>query len=310
MVEADAGGLVEIDEPHLGAVLLAEPDRRRVVDAEVPRRMDRQPRVPRHLADPALGLRRLDQRGVIGAGDRRLEAALELLRIFLGRHAPLRVLELRSGEDARLARLVERREPALLGFRMLIEPVEAVAAARRADEERPALPVGERRPHDLAEDPRRHLAELVEHHPVQIDAAQRVRIVGAEQCQPRPVRQIDAKLRLAPLRPRNRRGKMLEIVPGDRFRLPVGGRQIGEARPRQVGARRRPDQVVDAEDRFSEAPMGDHHIEPPHLPVQQRLQPARPVGQLDQGFPAVAHARRITCSVLPPAPSPSAVGLP
>jgi len=73
----------------------------------------------------------------------------------------------------------QRREPARIGPRLLIQRMELVAPHRRTDEHRPALAVGQRRPDHLRPHARLHLGELVEHHPVEIKAAQPVRIVCA-----------------------------------------------------------------------------------------------------------------------------------
>ncbi|HVI65114.1 MAG TPA: hypothetical protein VM910_21400 [Bradyrhizobium sp.] len=119
-------------------------------------------------------------------------------------------------------------------FRLRAPPQleEGVAALGRADEDRPALPIGQRRPDDLRPHARVHVGVFVEHDTVEIDAAQRIGIVGAIEPHLPSVGIIDAQLgfvRARPDRPHRRHG-VAQIVPRHRLRLLEEGREIGEAR--------------------------------------------------------------------------------
>ena len=97
MVELLSVRLVVVDVVHLAASDLEEPDRGGVADAEIPAGVDRGRRVIRHVGDAALPFHLGEVAAEIGADDRRVERALELLRILLRRHVALRLRELRCG---------------------------------------------------------------------------------------------------------------------------------------------------------------------------------------------------------------------
>ena len=109
-----------------------------------------------------------------------------------------------------------------------------------------------RRPH-LAPEMRAHLRVLVEHHPIEIDAAQRIRVVGAVELDARPVGEVDAELGLVDLPVRDRLRVLLEVVPGDLLGLAVERRDLGVARVPAGRAHRVVDELVDAEHRLAEA---------------------------------------------------------
>lgn len=82
--ESDTARFVIVDQPNLVAELLAEPDRRRIVDSEIPGGMHRKPRLPGHPSDSPIPLRLIKLPGEIGAGDRCIETAFEFLGILIG----------------------------------------------------------------------------------------------------------------------------------------------------------------------------------------------------------------------------------
>src|SRR5262249_57611240 len=85
--------------------------------------------------------------------------------------------ELAFGNEAGLACLEHEGKPILFRLRALPQLEEGVAALGRADEDRPALPIRQRRSDDLRPHARVHVCVFVEHDAVEVDAAQRVAIV-------------------------------------------------------------------------------------------------------------------------------------
>ncbi len=259
MAEIDAGGLVVIDDPDLAADNLGEPDRGRIADAEVPGGPHQGGRIVGHAGDAAVRFRLAHQGAVIGADHCGIERAFEFLRILrLGQIAP-RQHELVLRDEPGLARLEHQGEPVGLGLGAPPQLEKSVAALGGADEHRPALPVSERGTDDLGPDARVHVGIFIEHHAVEIDAAQRIRIVGAEQPHPPAIGIVDAQLRLMHPRPdrARRRHGGAQIVPGHLLGLPQERRQIGEARAQLLAQKRAAMQIVNAGDGFSGAPMGD-----------------------------------------------------
>ena len=261
VVEPLAGRLVVVQQMDLRPGELGEPDRRRIADAEVPGGIDRQIGIVRDAADAPGPLRLGHRPAVIGAPDRRLEGAFEFLVVFLLRHVAPRGIELGRRQDVGVGCREQRRVPALVRAGRAVFAPELVMALGRADEDRPAFAVGERRADHLAPEMRAHLRVFVEHHPVEIDAAQRIRVVGAVELDPRAVGEVDAELGLARRPVRHRRRVVLEIVPRDLLGLAVERRDIGVARALAPRADRVVDELVDAEHRLAEAAVADQHAE-------------------------------------------------
>ena len=142
-------------------------------------------------------------------------------------------------------------------FRLRAPPQleEGIAALGRADEDRPALPIGQCRADDLRPHPRIHIGEFVEHDAVEVDAAQRIGIVGAVKPHLPAVGVIDAQLGVVRARSdrAQRRHGRAQIVPRHRLRLLEKGREIGEARPDLVRLSRAELQVVDTGHRLAGA---------------------------------------------------------
>ena len=231
----------------------------------------------RHRADAPGPLRLGHRLAVIGAPDRRLEGAFELLLVLLRRHVAARGLQLGLWQDPGLRRREQRRVPVLVRAGRAVLAPEFVVPPGRPDENRPALAVGERRADHLAPEMRAHLRVLVEHHPVEIDAAQRVRVVRAVELDARPVGEIHAELGLVDVPVRDRLGIVLEVVPGDLLGLAVERRDIGEARALAGRPDGMVDELVDAEHRLAEAAMAHQHAEAPEPAVDAGLQRTRPV---------------------------------
>ena len=80
--------ITSITRVSVGAVLLDQPDHRRIGHAQVPGGVHPQAGSHRHVADLPGRLDRRDLLAPIGAAHRRLEAALELLGIFVVVHRP------------------------------------------------------------------------------------------------------------------------------------------------------------------------------------------------------------------------------
>ena len=248
----------------MGRPRLARLWRRRFAHAEIPCGVDRQRRVVRHGADASGPLRLGHRPAVIGAPYRRLERALELLLVLLRRHVAARGFKLLLRQDAGLRRREQRRVPALVRAGRAVFAPELVVSLGRADEDRPPLAVGERRADHLAPEMRAHLGVFVEHRAVEIDAAQRVRVVGAVELDARPVGQVDAELGLV--------GRQ-RIDPG-----------IGDADARRAG---RADQVGDRCRRAVERVARDRRARPVSERFQGALQWRR-----GQGRPAVLPSGR------------------
>ena len=135
---------------------------------------------------------------------------------------------------------------------------EGVASLRRADEDRPALPIGERRPDDLRPHPRVHVGVFVEHDAVEVDAAQRVGIVGAVEPDLPALGIIDAQLALVHGRAGRtcHRHRRAQVVPRHALGLAQERRQIGEARTHKRALHRAALQVMDAGHGLAGAAVG------------------------------------------------------
>jgi hypothetical protein len=107
----------------------------------------------------------------------------------------------------------------------------------------------------ISDHTRFHVGEFVEHDAVEVDAAQRVGIVGAVKPHLPAVGIIDAQLGFVHARPdrAQRRHGRAQIVPRHRLRLPQERREVGEPRPDLVRLSRAALQVVDAGHRLAGA---------------------------------------------------------
>ena len=258
MAEIDARGFVIIDDADFAADHLREPDRGGVADAEVPRGPHQRRRVIGHAGDAALGFGAGDQLAVVRSDHGGVERAFELLRVLLlGEIAP-RQRELAVGNEPGVARLEHHGEPALLPLRAPPQLEEGVAALRRADEDSPALAVGECGADDLRPHARIHVGVFVEHDAVEIDAAHGIGIVGAVEPHLAAFGIIDPQLALVHggAVPAQRRHPRTQVVPRHRLRLPQERRQIGEARPLQLAFQRLLLQLVHARDGLAGAAVG------------------------------------------------------
>src|SRR6476620_6085692 len=93
--------------------------------------------------------------------------------------------------------------------------MERVLALWRADEAGPSLAIGQRRPDHLRPDCRVHVAELIEHHAIEVDSPQAVRIVGAVDADASAPRKLDPQFTLVDLAARNEPRVLFQIGPGD-----------------------------------------------------------------------------------------------
>ena len=186
-----AAVLVVVNQVDLATHHLIEPDRRRVTYAQVPRRMHQRSAVVGNPTDAGLLACGRQLLGVDRAQCRDIERALKLLRVLLRRHVLGRVGQLRLFDQPCLAGLKRHVQPVVRVSRCLRDLVEVILTAWRADEYRPSFAVGQQRPDDLAPHRRPHVAVLIQHHAVQIQTAQAVRVVSAVQAHPRSVVQLD-----------------------------------------------------------------------------------------------------------------------
>src|SRR5207245_10980891 len=83
---------------------------------------------------------------VVGTDDRGVEGAFELLRVLVLAEIALGERELACGNEAGLACLEHEGKPVLFRLRAPPQLEEGIAALGRADEDRPDLPCGPRRP--------------------------------------------------------------------------------------------------------------------------------------------------------------------
>lgn len=271
MRQALAFGLVVVDEADLGPEHLHEPDRGGIPHAEIPHRVHREARLDRHPRQPPLRLGLLHEAAVVGAAHAALERALELLGEQLRAHLPARVGELGRVDEAGLGGAEHEGGGVAAGSGLGLQLVdldrEVVAALGRAGEGGPAQPVGEQRADHGREQSGVHVAPtppggprgdpgvvLVEHQPVEVEAAQGVGPVGAEQADLPAAGQIDAQLGDVDLAAGDRRGVGAQVVPGDRLGLVAVGGDVGEARPLEAAGERALDQLVDRPDRLAPAP--------------------------------------------------------
>ncbi len=173
--------------------------------------------------------------------------------------------------------LIFRVEPLGIALRLLHHGVKLVLPRRRAEKQRPALPIGERRPQHLTEDPRRHQTELVQHDAIEVEPAQRIWVICPKEPHLAPRRIRHGEVGDRHLTAWNRGGKVGQIVPDNRLRLLAKWGQKPEARPLALALERGNLEMVDREDRLAEPPMADHGPEPMtvHAGMNRRLELAR-----------------------------------
>src|SRR5262245_66238098 len=133
VAKIDAGGFVVVDDPDLAPDHLREPDRGRIADAEVPGRPHQRGRIVGHGSDALFLLSARHQLPVVGADDRGVERAFELLGVLVLAEIALGERELAFGNEAGLARLEHEGKPILFQLRALPQLEEGVAALGRAD---------------------------------------------------------------------------------------------------------------------------------------------------------------------------------
>ena len=140
--------------------------------------------------------------------------------------------KLACGNKAGVACLEHESEPVCLRLRAPPQLEEGVAALGRADEHRPAAAIGQGRADDLRPHPRVHVSVFVEHDAVEIDAAQRIGVVGAVEAHLPALRIVHTQLALVHARAilAQRCHRSTQIVPRHRLRLLEEGREIGVAR--------------------------------------------------------------------------------
>ena len=208
-----------------------------------------------------------------------MEGTFEFLVVFLRAHLGAGRGQLGGRDHPGQADRAQGGEPfglALFLFRLRhglqctgIQAVKAVAALRRADEDRPAASVGQRRAHDLGPDAAGHHGEFVEHYAVE----------------------IDAQLGFPRRRVRQGGGEVLHVIPRDLLRLAVERRDIGEARHVGLAAQGAVDHLVDGQHGLAEPAVADQHVEAFHGEMKHRLPGARIVARANAflvhraGFP-------------------------
>ena len=235
-----------------------------VGEPEVERRVEGAGRVEGDVVEDAV-LRAVHHLAVVaaldGGGERTLELLLELVLV----HLHPQTAQLLLVDDARLGGRSSSAIPLVgVGLGVLHHVVEHIFPRRGADEHGEALAVGQEGEQHLRPQTRFHLRWLVQHHPVQVDAPEGVRVVTAEQSDAGAVVQLDRQLRHVHVGPHPRR-VLHEVVPRDALGLRVEGGDVGEAGVRFRRVQRGGDQVVDGRDRFPRTPMADEDG-PPLLP--------------------------------------------
>ena len=304
MAERLAVVLIGVDDAQLVGEHLKEPDRCAVADTQVPRREDGQGRIVEafHNAARALGLG--DLFAVVGADDRRFEAAQVFLRVLLRRHHALGVFKLLNREQAAVVCAQAHGEPVVRLLCVSVDVPELVAALRRADEHRPALPIAERRPDDLGPYRRPHVRELVHDDAVEEQAPQAIGVVRAVEPDAPAVGQVSAQFALVDRSARDRRHHLLDVDPGHVLRLREVRRDVGEAGVGLLAAQGRINQVRHARHRLAGASMADQgrpalapHVERheglARLVVKLNDRPWHAARRLRSGSPAARrHHRR------------------
>jgi hypothetical protein len=112
-------------------------------------------------------------------------------------------------QNPSLAGLVNRAQPILTGRRLLIQIEESIVTLWGTDEHSPALAIGQRRPDHLGEHILRHLRNLIHHAAIKVNTAQAVRVLSAQQANPRASGQITPQFRLMELDARYPAGELL-----------------------------------------------------------------------------------------------------
>ena len=181
MRQALIPSLVEVNHMHRAADALRKPDRRAVPNTEIPPSVDLVRGIIRHIANPTGRLRSLKLLAIDRARYVRIPAALEFLLVLVLGHGLLGGRQLNIVQHARLAGPINHAQPILIAAGLLVDLVKGVVTLGRADKDRPALTIRQRRADHLWENILRHLRDLVHHAAVKVNAAQAVRILGAEQ---------------------------------------------------------------------------------------------------------------------------------
>ena len=176
------------------STVIAKP---RYVDAE-------DHRLPEHIIILEQSVRRLrdkiNRNHHIRSGCRKITEKL-LANLHLC-HLRLHILQFFGGKHARFISPINARVPAIAFFSVLVHLVKLILSLRRSNEHRPPFTVGKRRTDNTAPELRLDVRVLIENNPVEVDAAQRVGMVRADDIEPcarraaTPRRKLDIKLRL------------------------------------------------------------------------------------------------------------------
>ena len=181
MRQALIARLVEVNHMHRAPDRLRKPNRRAVTNTKIPPSINLMRRIIRDIANPPSRLRSLKLLAVNRTRYIRIPAALEFLLVLILGHGLLGGRQFLIVQHARLAGTVNHAQPVLIAAGLFVNLVECVVTLRRADEDRPALAIRQRRADHFRKDILRHLRNLVHHAAVKVNAAQAVRILGAEQ---------------------------------------------------------------------------------------------------------------------------------
>ena len=211
---------------------LPEPDGGAVAYTQIPSRMHVQARLVVHCRDAARQLCLGHLAAVVGAKDGRLKAALKFLAVLFGRHLGPGGGQLALWQQTRLASPQHQGKPVRFNFRALVEVEKSVAAFRRADEHRPALPIGQRRADYLAPSCRRHVGVFIEDDAIEVEAAQPIVVVSAVKANARAIRQVSPQLGLVERNARHAAGELAHVGPGDVLGLHVKRCDVGITRVR------------------------------------------------------------------------------
>ena len=166
-------------------------------------------------------------------------------------------------KDAGLVGTVHAAVPVRLALCLLVDLVELVLTFRCADEDTPAIAVGQRRTNNLVPELCLDLCVLVEDGSIPVRTAQVVRMVGTDDidaaalCALITARKLDEEIRLVDADARDDMCVVLQVVPGNELGLVAKWRNVGVHGRAPMILDAFLDEVVDCPDGLAETAMGN-----------------------------------------------------
>ncbi len=137
--------LIKIDHMHRATNRLRKPNRRAVPNPQIPPSINPLRRIIRYLRNPPLHLSRLQLLPINRTRHIRIPTALKLLLILILSHRLPSSRQFLLVQHTRLTRPIDHTQPIRIGRRLFVQLIESIMPLRRANENRPTLPVRQSR---------------------------------------------------------------------------------------------------------------------------------------------------------------------